>query len=224
MLIRKEEIGKNGLLGIWHIGESKEEFSLLFPSWLRQLSVEETASFSSEARIKEWYATRYLLFLLTESRQNIVYSREGKPYLTDNSWQISLSHTKDYAAVLIHKSFPVGIDIETISPRVNLLADKFISTEEFVDNTKATIHRLLHWSAKETLFKLLDENPTRFKEELIIQPFAPKTNGTMKIEFRKPDFAKPLIYDIAYEVHNDYVLTWSIDYYHFLNNKPLGTP
>lgn len=211
MLIRKQKIDKNGWLGVWHISETKEEFLQLFPPWLRELSTQQTASFNSEARIKEWHATRYLLFLLSKSSQSVVYTPEGQPYISDNSWKISLSHTKDYAAVLIHKSLAVGIDIETISPRVNRLADKFISSDEFINEAQPTIHRLLHWSAKETLFKLLVENPHRFKEDLIVEPFTPQLSGMMKVQFRNGNNAAASTYDIAYEVHDDYVLTWAMD-------------
>jgi len=99
----------------------------------------------------------------SQRRKNCSSHRDGRPYLTDRSFNVSISHTRNHAAILIHPSKNVGIDIEEISDRVYRVASKFVSQDEYIDPHHEKIHLLLHWSAKETMFKLLEESEIRFQ-------------------------------------------------------------
>jgi len=102
----------------------------------------------------------------------------------------------------------VGIDIEEISERVHNVASKFISEDEFIDESQKSVHRLLHWSAKETLFKLMDVEEIDFKKHLRLDKFIPAKKGIITAQETKTN--KKSRFNIFYEVHPTYVLTWSM--------------
>lgn len=208
MLIRKEHTDGGGLLGIWKMDESCEELLLLLPEDMRSGAVEYIKGIRSERRTIEWISIRILLFMLLNEEKTILNNTDGKPYLEDCSYHISISHTRNYAAVLLHESRPVGIDIEVKSERVNKVAEKFIADEEYIDPSQKTIHQLLHWSAKESMFKLMEENEIHFKHHLHIYPFIPESQGIIAAMETKTDGNRT--FNIRYEVHRDYVLTWII--------------
>lgn len=207
MLIRNQHIDENCILGIWKISESKEELLALYPDSLQLKAEKHITNIKSEKRIAEWLAVRLMLFYLLNEEKIVYHKNDGKPYLMDNSYNISISHTNKYAAVLLHRFQKVGIDIEEISERVHKVASKFISENEFIDESQQSIHRLLHWSAKETLFKLIDVNEIDFKQHLHLEKFIPAEKGIITAYETKTSEKNQ--FNIFYEVHPEYVLTWS---------------
>ncbi len=208
MLQRKENIDNEGVLGIWHIAESQEELINLLPPNQQNQARQYVSELKSERRILEWLATRTLLFALVGEEKTIANNRDGKPFLLDGSYQISISHTKNLVAILLHKQRVVGIDVETIAERVNKISERFVSENEFIDVSQQTVHRLLHWSAKEVMFKMMEENEINFKEQLFISPFTPQEKGIVQAQELRTDSRQ--IFRIHYEVHSHFVLTWSI--------------
>lgn len=206
MLIRKEHTDGGGLLGIWKMVESHEELLRLFPEQMRSKAVEHIKRIRSERRTIEWLSTRILLFMLLKEEKTILNHADGKPYLEEGSHHISISHTRGYAAILLHETRPVGIDIEIRSERVRKVAGKFIANEEYIDPSQETVHQLLHWSAKESMFKLMEENEIDFKDHLHIHPFTPTADGIITATETKTEHNRT--FTIHYEVHPDYVLTW----------------
>ena len=101
----------------------------------------------------EWLSVRVLLYFMLKEDKQIGYSSEGKPFLTDDSFFISISHTKGYVAVILNPKTPVGIDIEQYGKRVHKVFDRFIRPDEQVEAYQGdtTWGGLLHWSAKETV-------------------------------------------------------------------------
>lgn len=163
----------------------------------------------SERRIAEWLTTRVLLAEMVDRELSIGNNSLGKPFIKNDPINISISHTRDYVAILLNEKFQVGVDIETISDRIFKIKDRFVSDNEFIAPDNSTIHLLLHWSAKETLFKLLDEEEVDFKEHLQVQHFTPLQKGTFEAYESKTKNRKT--YRINYEVFPDAVLTWAID-------------
>jgi len=208
MLIRKEHTDGGGLLGIWKMDESRESLLQLFPQHLRSEASAYLHDISSERRSIEWLSTRLMLMNLLGKEQIILNREDGSPYLADGKIHISISHTKDYAAILLHEAFAVGIDIETRSERVIKIAGKFISDNEYIDPTQSTVHQLLHWSAKESLFKLMNEQGVDFRHHLHIHPFTPELRGVIMATETKTELTQ--LFRLHYEVHPDYVLTWAV--------------
>jgi phosphopantetheinyl transferase (holo-ACP synthase) len=209
MLERKEFLDDESILGVWKITETTEELLNLLPEYLKPDGIDMLKKIKSESRTAEWLSIRIMLHSILDEEKKVEYNESGAPYLTDNSYHISISHTKNYAVIILHPTKKVGIDIETLSSRVEKVAYKFISNKEKIDPEKKATHQLLHWSAKETLFKVMDETEIDFKEHLYIEPFKPLKKGVIKaVEYKS---GKDRNFLISYEVHSDYVLTWTIE-------------
>ena len=113
MLIRAEHIDSEGKLGVWEITETAQELLAFFPETLRERAAKHISGMRSEKRILEWLAVRLMLFQLSNEEKIVHHHRNGQPYLTDNSLHISISHTQNYAAILLH---PSRTAIEFITP------------------------------------------------------------------------------------------------------------
>ena len=143
---------------IWKMEESQESLLTLLPAFRRISCEQEMQRFTSERRKMEWLSVRVLLYSMLQEDKEIIYSSEGKPSLGDHSFFISISHTKGYVAVILSPIAPVGIDIEQYGHRVKRVYDRFIRPDEQVEPYlgDVTWSMLLHWSAKETIFKSME--------------------------------------------------------------------
>jgi 4'-phosphopantetheinyl transferase len=209
MLLRKEHIDDGGLIGIGTISGDYRELLRLLPAGQLQAAKEVISKMRSERRVMEWLTTRVLLFELLGEEKIIDNQPDGRPFLVDGSYKISISHTREYAALLLHRECLVGIDVETISERVKRLSEKFISEHEYIDPSQQVIHQLLHWSAKETMFKVMEEREIDFKIHLRVHPFQPGMKGHFQASESKTLQRKT--YQIHYEILPGAVLTWVVD-------------
>ena len=203
LLKRIEE--NNILLGVWHVTETLEELrnELLAPSFLG----ERYATFTSDARKLEFLAVRVLLKTLCGEEKHILYYPSGRPYLSDNSAYISISHTKGYVAVALSNAM-VGVDIEYYNSRVERIATRFIRADEEpnlpLDNRIKAL--LTYWSAKETAFKLLDEEGVDWRDDMQVHPFLLDESGSFHLtEYKTPQNNRFLI---NYFAPSEFVLTW----------------
>jgi phosphopantetheinyl transferase len=163
-----------------------------------------------ENRKREWLATRVLLKKLLGEEKEILYTDSKKPYLADSSYFISISHTKGYVAVILNEKLPVAIDIEYVSSRVEEIKKRFLNAneEKNISKNNSLIHLLLHWSAKESLFKLLEENDIEFKAQLHIKPFEPKIGSTGSFIAYETRTSKRQSFCVNYITTKEYVLTF----------------
>lgn len=194
-------------VGIWKVDETIGQLRSMF----HQFSIYEEgfSRFSAEKRRQEWLAVRVLLKELCGGEEKeIAYLPSGKPYLKDGSAFVSFSHTNGYVAVAVHPFLGVGVDIEQYGTRVRRVASRFVREDEkvSVEAGDEVYALLLHWSAKETLFKLMEDGGVDFLEHLHILPFRPQESGVMEAcEYRSGKGRKYLLH---YETHPDYVLTF----------------
>lgn len=195
------------LLGIWKVEETAESLLNMLDnrSWY-----EEAVNRFPEKRLTEWLAVRVLLKTLCGGEKEVAYYPSGRPYLKDGSRHISISHTRGYVAVALHLSRKVGIDIEQYGTKVERVVSRFIREDELpVFWRGGRIYSLLlHWSAKETLFKLIDSVEVDFIDHLRILPFVPSEEG--ELEAREYKTGQRGTFRIYYLVHPDFVLTWTV--------------
>ncbi|MDR3287771.1 MAG: 4'-phosphopantetheinyl transferase superfamily protein [Prevotellaceae bacterium] len=178
-----------------------------------------------EHRKREWLTVRLLIKELLGEEKEIAYQPNRKPYLSDGSYFISISHTNcrkmenrtgknkssifGYVAVVLDKEKEVAIDIEKISPRALNVRERFINAEEAkaISPHNEMIHVLLHWSAKESVFKRMNLKDLDFKEYIHIQPFEPLEKEWNYFEAYETKTATQNPFHINYYVHEEYVLT-----------------
>lgn len=205
-LFRKYQSG-DFLLGIWKSDESVEQLSEMLLDF--HLYESDLHQFTSEFRKHEWLSVRVLLQELTGGGREIAYCPSGKPYLPEGGY-ISISHTRGYVAVALHPTCEVGVDIEQYADRVKRVASRFIRPDEEptlqIGDEIYTL--LLHWSAKETLYKLMGEEGVDFLRHLHVMPFVPASEGNFKAKEYKTQLQKE--YGVHYLTHPDFVLTWAI--------------
>ena len=192
--------------GVWKVEESEDELLAM----LTQKAWYTTAlsQFKLEARRCEWLAVRVLLKQLLQEEKAICYAPSGAPQLVDGSMQVSLSHTKGYVAVQVTRQQMAGIDIEYIAPRIQKIQARILSEAELCNLSvqQPIVHALLHWSAKETLFKALLTPDVDFREHLHIDSFEPMEAGVFGVnETRTP---LKYAFEVGYKVTDVYVLTY----------------
>lgn len=207
------EISGDGFRGgIWKITEPWEELCCLLPRKEHHRAF-ILQHFRLEKRRLEYAAVRALLFALTGEDREVLYHPSGRPYFDGSPCHLSISHTAGYAAVLLSREGRAGIDIEACSPRVLRLREHIIGAEEHAEGVFAL---LLHWSAKETAFKLLDEEGIDFAEHLTVRNLScaadeqsSDTQGLFDLSYRLSD-GRSGSFRIRYLTTHDFVLTCSV--------------
>lgn len=194
----------SSLLGIWKIDESIEELLSFLDR--KDISYFNILNLKAKSKIQEKLAVRVLLKHLLKEEVDILYLPSGKPYLKTHQKYISISHTKGYVAVILTSEQETGVDIQYITPKVQNVQSRFISPLEFIDPENELIHLLLHWAAKETLYKAIGIPGLSFKDELFVKPFIPKENGHFEASVDNVNKRKK--YRISYYITPHFVLTF----------------
>jgi len=193
-------------LGVWKIREDFQQLKSLL-----NLDTYDTGTlegFKNHKRKLEWMAVRVLLNELTEKNNKILYNGNRRPYLSDHSYNISISHSDRYTTVLLCKDKHVGIDIEKIHPKIEHIAFKFMKKQEIerLDPSRRIYHMYLHWCAKEALYKICDKKRISFKEHLLIEPFIPREKGSLVGRVETSDIRLRL--NLYYFALDNYSVVW----------------
>lgn len=192
-------------IGIIYINETSNELlsELEHKNWYYQKLQKMT-----ETRKQEWLATRILLKKILMKEKKIIYTNSGKPYLLNNQFYISISHTKKIAAIIVNKKKQVSIDIEYISPRIQNIQNYFLNKIEKknLSQKELIIHLLLHWSAKEVIYKFLNKKEVEFKTQFYINPFEPIIGKWANFSAYEILTKEHQLFNIEYIVTKNYVL------------------
>ena len=205
MLYRHFTYSDKAEIAIWRITETIPELWEMLQN--KDFYFSDFQKIKTEKRQKEWLVARILVEMLCGNDKTIAYNENGKPFLTDNSFKISISHTKDYVALISHPTQEVGIDIESFGEKIFRIKERFLSTGELqnIDKENETTHLLLHWCAKETIFKMQNQN-VDFREQIHVLPFVPQQSG----KFTCHCGLAPQSFEIHYSVEKDFVMTWDV--------------
>ena len=194
-------------IGLWDIVEDYE--TLFQMTYLNDDDIRRLNAFKNLNRKIESLSVRSLLQNMTRRDARIVYcGRSRKPYTADGSYNISVSHSHNYTAILLGNNKKVGIDIEYMSHNIERLSHKFVNDMEVItkDPLYRRIHLYIHWCAKEALYKICDKELINFQENLTIQPFDVGEKGDMtgivQNDFRKEE------YRMHYLIENNYALVY----------------
>lgn len=161
-------------LGLWRLSESLEELE----SALQSLT--QTQAYSElhhKLRKMEWLGARTLMKAMDLS-WDLEYSKHGKPYYSDGP-KISLTHSKDYIAIISHPEREVGIDVQEVLEKVARIKHKFCNAEELKWAETVEDFTLI-WSAKEAVFKIKEKN-VHFKEDILVH----KGKDALDLTFRE---------------------------------------
>ncbi len=197
---------QNATMGIWKMEETLPELESMY-----QIKPSEEIvyrAFKNDRRRKEWLSTRILLGNLVNHDVEILHRDSGKPYLSDQSFCISITHTLGYVGIRL-ASHPVAIDMEYHSERVLKLIDRFVSKREmkYIDENNKITSALIIWSAKETMFKLFDFHDVEFNQHIYISNLDQVSeSGHFKGTFDKDGFKADV--RLHYKVYDDLILVY----------------
>lgn len=195
----------NVRIGIWKMDETTETM-LSMSAYPDSVRTDASEGVSAASRLRERVAVRLLLETMTGIEPRIGYLASGKPYIVNSNLHISISHTKGYAVVALSECFEVGVDIEMINKKVLNIRHRIVGADEVADSVESV---LLHWSAKETAFKILDMESIDFISNLKVYPFDIQSDNAFVLEENKTKNKQT--FNINFCVSDDYVLTWCIN-------------
>ena len=205
----RKKVDNDTEFALWKIEENAEDL-------YQQLQLDENEKafiqkLSSSKRYLHWLGTRVLLrkMLNTEEYIDCKVDEYGKPYLTSIPYHISLSHSFDYAAVMIGKNKPVGIDIEKVEQKVERIAKKFLRPEElaFIKPEHRIKQLYACWCAKEAVYKCYGRKEVSFVNHIFLQPFNYQGEGSFQVEIRNE--AVDLNFEVEYLQFNEYMIGYA---------------
>lgn len=208
-IVFRESINEDTELGIWKIDETAGDLYARL-----QLDEREKAVFESfrnqNKRSLHWLGSRVLLRTLmnTDRYINLKVTQQGKPYLVNFPHHISISHSYDYAAVMISLHGPVGVDIEQISGKIARVADRFLIPEEleFIDRGRYYDHLYACWGAKEAVYKWYGKGGLPFYGGILLDPFSIDSQGIIRTRIELLDGSRDII--VQYRNFDGYMVAW----------------
>lgn len=183
-LFYTHNINESARLAVWHITEPEDFFKKIY------IPVREI---SHPHKRLQHLAGRFLLQILDPAFPvNDIRLDGRRPYLPDNSWYFSISHCGDFAAAILSRKCPVGIDVELVTEKLDLLEKKFLNENEqqIIRNSDSvmTLRQRLtsFWSAKESMFKWYAIGNVDFRKDMVIHNFSMnKSVGEINAVFGK---------------------------------------
>jgi phosphopantetheinyl transferase len=157
---------KNSLLQTFYSTQEQQEFEVL----------------SSEKRQAERAATLFLLHDFFGIKNALHHHSGGAPYLAESNVNISISHTQKIVAIALHPTQKVGVDVENTQRNFGCVAARFLSDKEKEFCTTQTL-QCLAWCAKETIFKIANEQGVDFASQIILEKFEEKNEGEILAHF-----------------------------------------
>lgn len=205
--ITKHYLNEFSILGVWKI---EEDLNTLFD--LVSLDNDEKKKykgFSSTSRKLEYLSVRALLAELIGKETKIVYNKNNKPFLSDGSRFISISHSHKLTSILLSTNEKVGIDLEYMSSNIAAIAFKFINVKEKVslEIEKRRYHLYIHWCAKEALYKICDKEGISIRNNITIEPFVVGEAGEIKGRVHTNKINES--FDLFYSRYDNYAIVWT---------------
>ena len=205
--MRYKELQTNGAsLLIWEITETVSELMQELPNFEHYQS--DFEKHKTNKRQLEFLAARVAFKQLVGDHEFITYNADGKPICESNNYQLSITHTSKWVAVLVHPTCEVGIDIETPSARFSTLYTRFLNKneQEYLVDLTNLLKIQLAWSAKEALYKIIGIQAVDFISQLEIQNFNLASEG----QFIGTHTATKINFSLNYQVHDHFNLVYCI--------------
>ena len=204
-IITIHNLDKERAWGLWNIQEETK-------------TLENSYSFGSEERMyldgishpkkkQEWLASRITVGMVCDQLllpyAGTLKMLDKRPYLCNQNGLVSISHSHKYAAAIIDRHKPVGIDIERIDPKILAIRKKYLFEEEISEDVRQMTQ---YWCIKEAGYKLAGEKGISLKDDIIVDPIPTGVNhGETFIHL------KSVTYKIIYFEYDNYIVAFNID-------------
>jgi phosphopantetheinyl transferase len=197
-LVYQQNINAVTKIGVWHIAETEGFFATVplqkeITHWHKRLQ-----HLAGRFLLKELYPGFPLALI------KIATTR--KPFLDDEAYHFSISHCRDYAAVLISKEFRAGVDIEMVNNKIESIIPKYLTDEEYLLILPGELKKTatLFWSVKESIYKWQGTGGTDFKKHIRIE----KYSGNLEEGIVYCLFKNKIALQVHYLFFNNNFLTW----------------
>jgi 4'-phosphopantetheinyl transferase len=189
---------------VWELTGNIDDLLLELP----EVDIVELEKHTSEKRKLEFLGVRIALKALLGKEIIVKYDADGKPFLADNSYHISVSHSGKWIAVMAHPTQLVGIDIEIPTDKIQKIYKRFLSQteQEELSNGNNISQLQLAWSAKEALYKIIGKEAVDFAKQLRIFPFEVKPAG----EISALHIESNTLYRLHYIQNSAYTLVYCL--------------
>ncbi|HLO82270.1 MAG TPA: 4'-phosphopantetheinyl transferase superfamily protein [Chitinophagaceae bacterium] len=202
-LFYQQDINETTRLGVWKIEEESSFF-------LEQVPLHRNITHPHKKL--QHLAGRYLLkFLFPDFPYELIRIADTrKPFLHNEQYHFSISHSGDYAAAIVSSTKRVGIDVELYSDKVMKVLHKFLSAEEsqliMDQDALPFINETLMWSVKESVFKWHGNGGVDFKEHIHIRGFG---NSSEDKQLNTSFLGEPQAeLDVFFRLFDEVCLSW----------------
>lgn len=163
------------VIRVWKIEEELE--FLKNGIELKEESTERLNGMKSVLHQKGFLSVRHLLRLEGYQDRDLSYNSYGKPLLTDGR-HISITHSFEFAAIIV-SPIEVGIDIEKNREKIVNIQHRFVNTEYDSLSDEDLVKQLtVIWGAKESMYKTYPYGGLSFHDNIAIDPFLFKDQGS----------------------------------------------
>jgi 4'-phosphopantetheinyl transferase EntD len=193
-------------LAVWKLTEGVDFFEE--KAHLTPLDTQLYSKISNESRKKEWLSTRVLLNEVLGFWPNITYMETGKPIINNHIRHLSISHSKEMVGILLCTSPYAGVDIEKTSRNIDNILPRFLSADEIKNVETATNphSKIIHWCAKEAIFKSINEPNIEFSSRIKIDKI--NNDGTIEATYQSKQQRHNL--HLNYLLLDDHAIVWTI--------------
>lgn len=196
-------------IGVWQITESEAELRNL--TSVPSDELEEISYIKSESLRKQKLAVRALLDQMFGERVYLNHHDNGKPYIENDSINISITHTEKYVAIILSDNEEVGIDCESLDRDFSAVEKRALSEDEIDDleDDSRNEQLAIYWCAKEAIFKKMSRHNVDFAEQIEIEDFRVRGEGELDATFTDEDGYEQEL-ELAYITFDRHVLVWVI--------------
>lgn len=208
-LYLKKKLDNEATIAVWKISETERELIELSSTPTDEM--EEISYISSESLRRQRLAVRALLNELFEDKVYLSHHENGKPYLENMATNISITHTDEYVAVILHEEEEVGIDIESQDRDFSAVEKKALSEDEIddLDEDRKNEQLAIYWCAKEAVYKRVSAFHVDFAEQIEVEKFRPRGEGELEATFIHKDGYEEE-FELEYMTFNKHVLVWVV--------------
>jgi phosphopantetheinyl transferase len=205
-LFYQHNINETTKLGIWRIEEPEDFF-------LQKVPIQKNVTHPYK-RLQH-LAGRYLLMVLFDDfpLEEIIIADTKKPFLENEKFHFSISHSGNFVAAIASKENRVGVDVELVTSKIRNIADKFLSEPEskYIQHWNELPQLQLelttvYWSAKEAVYKWYGKGGISFQEHIQVNSVKHNRNkGTLDCLFTKDEETEITVH---YQVFTGFVAAW----------------
>ena len=208
-LYLRKKLDNKAELAVWHVTESEEE--LLSLTSVPNDELEEISLFRSESQRRQKLAVRALINEVFEEKMYLNHHDNGQPYLENCATNISITHTENYVAFIIHDDEEGGIDVESLDRDFSVVEKKALSEDEIDDleKDKRNEQLAIYWCAKEAIFKRMSQNRVDFAEQIEVEKFNVRKEGELEATFIHKDEHEEE-FELEYMIFDRHVLVWLV--------------